>query len=201
MRAGWVNSGHASKFSQAGRFGGARKHIFVSGAGPISSPEIRALCFAGSWDVRHGRGLRRVDLAPRPGWAGSQTVPVCLVNCRRLQVHARAARFKRPGATSGHSGCDGSDITTAVHAPEQEAAFASPKYPGTFIQGARSRGSQNRRGGDDGTRSLAVADRNSDPDHPADLAVWRPSRVKCALTSSQRAGSLPTAGFALFVYA
>jgi hypothetical protein len=124
-----------------------------------------------------------------------------LVDCRQLQVHARAARFKRPSATSSHSGCDGSDITTAVHAPEQEAAFAPPNYPGTFIQGARSRGSQNRRGGDDGTRSLAVADRNSDPNHPADLAVWRPSRVKCALTGSQRAGSLRTAGFALFVYA
>jgi len=134
------------------------------------------------------------------GRAGKLFLSV-LVDCRQLQVHARAARFKRPGATSGHSGCDGSDITRAVHAPEQKAAFARPKYRGTFIQGARSRGSQNRRGGDDGTRSLAVADRNSDPDHPADLAVWRPSRVKCALTSSQRAGSLRTAGFALFVCA
>jgi hypothetical protein len=44
-----------------------------------------------------------------------------------------------------------------------------------------------------------VADRNSDPDHPVDLAVWRPSRVKCALSGSQRAGSPRTAGFALSV--
>jgi hypothetical protein len=41
MRAGWVNSGHASKFSQAGRIGGVRKHIFVSRAGPISSHQNR----------------------------------------------------------------------------------------------------------------------------------------------------------------
>jgi hypothetical protein len=154
-----------------------------------------------AWHPPCRRGLRRVDLALRPDGRGGKPFLSVLVDRRQLQVHARAARFKRSSATSGHSGCDGSDITRAVHAPEQEAAFARPKYRGTFIQGARSRGSQNRRGGDDGTRSLAVADRNSDPDHPADLAVWRPSRVKCALTSSQRAGNLRTAGFALFVYA
>jgi hypothetical protein len=33
MRAGWVNSGHASKFNRAELLARARKHIFVSGAG------------------------------------------------------------------------------------------------------------------------------------------------------------------------
>ena len=162
MRAGWVNSGHASKFSQAGRFGGAQAHLRVRGrpnqfarnpsallrgelgrstwsrnwrvarvistftlcqyehalsqinkgiqvsfvhivfasvaaVSNIGRPICRASGWAGVPHVCQGkqpgrrnrsslesawrppccRGLRRVDLAPRPGWAEWQTVPVC----------------------------------------------------------------------------------------------------------------------------
>src|SRR3954447_15586671 len=56
---------------------------------------------------------------------------------------------------------------------------------------------ENRRGGDNGSRSFAVADRNSDPDHSFDLALRRPARLKRALINSQRAGGPGTAGSAL----
>jgi hypothetical protein len=53
MRAGWVNSGHASKFSQAGRFGGARKHIFVSGQAQSVRPKSERFASrgVGAFDV------------------------------------------------------------------------------------------------------------------------------------------------------
>ena len=154
-----------------------------------------------AWRPPCCRGLRCVDLAPRPGWAGWQTVPVCF---GRLSP-AAGSRASREVQTTGRDVWSLRMRWLRHHksgaCTRTGGRIRTAQVRGTFIQGARSRGSQNRRGGDDGTRSLAVADRNSDPDHPADLAVWRPSRVKCALTSSQRAGSLRTAGFALFVCA
>ena len=67
-------------------------------------------------------------------------------------------------------------------APSYEQHARPRERGGTFIQGRRSRGSQNRRGGENGSRSIAVADRNPDPDHPFDLALRRPARLKRALT-------------------
>jgi len=42
-----------------------------------------------------------------------------------------------------------------------------------------------------------MADRNPDPDHPFDLALRRPARLKRALNGFQQAGSPRTAGFVL----
>ena len=61
------------------------------------------------------------------------------------------------------------------------AREVTPARGGTFIRGRRSRGSRNRRGGENGSRSVALADRNSDPDHSFDLALRRPARLKHTL--------------------
>jgi hypothetical protein len=53
MRAGRVNSGHASKFNRAGLFARAPKHIFVSGAGALS--QSRAAQNAATTSGRSGR--------------------------------------------------------------------------------------------------------------------------------------------------
>ena len=140
------------------------------------------------------RGITLRRFAPARGVRRGPLRSVCFGRLSPASGSRASREVQRPGATSGRSGRHGSDSQRAVHAPAPEAHVRTAQVTrGTFIQCGRSRGSQNRRGGDDGTRSLAVADRNSDPDHPVDLAVWRPSRVKCALSGSQRAGSPRTA--------
>ncbi len=127
---------------------------------------------------------RHYAASVRPSsWRRGRPLLFCLVDDRQLRVHARAARCndraRRLVAQDAMA-----PITKAARHPHRRRIRTAQVARGTFIPCRRSRGSQNRRGGDDGTRSLAVADRNSDPDHSVDLAVWRPSRVKCALSGS-----------------
>lgn len=113
------------------------------------------------------------------------------------RIDPRACRAALPLRTAGWSMWPPRpSVSRQVHGG---ATALGPAGHGTFIDGGRSCRSRNRRGGDDGKRHVALVDRDPDPDHPADLAVWRTPRLKCASTVGSVAGSLWTVGTLFFI--